>query len=37
MHELINFMLRMNPMERPYVYSVIERAQDLIAKLESRV
>lgn len=37
MHNLISFMLRINPMERPYVYSVLEAAQSLINKLESRV
>lgn len=37
MHDLILFMLRINPMERPYIYSVIEKANDLIIKLESRV
>lgn len=31
------FMLRTNAMERPFIYSVIEKAQDLIGKLESRV
>lgn len=36
MHDLVLFMLRINPMERPYVYSVIEKANDLIAKLENR-
>lgn len=37
MHNLISFMLRINPMERPYIYSVLEAAQSLISKLESRV
>lgn len=37
MHNLIAFMLRINPMERPFVYSVLEAAQSLITKLESRV
>lgn len=37
MHNLISFMLRINPMERPYVYSVLEAAQSLITKLESQV
>lgn len=37
MHQLILFMLRINPMERPFVYSVIEKAQDLFGKLETRV
>lgn len=37
MHNLILYMLRLNPMERPYIYSVIEKAQDLVTKLESRV
>ncbi|XP_031629150.1 serine/threonine-protein kinase 16 [Contarinia nasturtii] len=37
MHNLIGFMLRINPMERPYIYSVLEAAQSLITKLESRV
>lgn len=37
MHDLISYMLRINPMERPYIYSVIEKANDLVAKLETRV
>lgn len=37
MHNLIAFMLRINPMERPYVYSVLEAAHSLIGKLEGRV
>ncbi|XP_037052238.1 probable serine/threonine-protein kinase DDB_G0291350 [Bradysia coprophila] len=37
MQNLITFMLRINPMERPFVYSVIERTNDLIGKLESRI
>lgn len=37
MHDLVSYMLRINPMERPYIYSVIEKANDLIAKLETRV
>uniref|UniRef100_A0A1B0D4F0 Uncharacterized protein n=1 Tax=Phlebotomus papatasi TaxID=29031 RepID=A0A1B0D4F0_PHLPP len=37
MHDLITFMLRLNPMERPFIYSVIERANDIIAKSESRL
>jgi serine/threonine kinase 16 len=37
MHSLIQFMLRINPMERPYIYSVIEKSQDLLMKLEGRV
>lgn len=36
-HELINYMLRLNPMERPYIYSVIEKANDLVVKLENRI
>ncbi|GAB0091635.1 serine/threonine-protein kinase 16 [Sergentomyia squamirostris] len=37
MHDLITFMLRVNQMERPYIYSVIERANDIITKSESRL
>lgn len=37
MEALILYMLRMNPMERPFIYSVIEKAQDMITKLEGRV
>lgn len=35
--ELILFQLKANPMERPFIYSVIEKTQDLIAKIENRV
>lgn len=34
MHELIEYMLRMDPMERPFIYSVIEKTNDLIHKLK---
>ncbi|XP_061392431.1 serine/threonine-protein kinase 16 [Musca vetustissima] len=37
LHDLINYMLRMDPMERPFIYSVIEKCHDLIQKLEGRV
>ncbi|KOC69416.1 Serine/threonine-protein kinase 16 [Habropoda laboriosa] len=37
MQNLILSMLKVNPMERPYIYSVIENVQDLISKLENRV
>lgn len=37
MHELIKYMLRIDPMERPFIYSVIEQTHDLIQKLEGRV
>lgn len=37
MEELVLFMLRLNPMERPYIYTVIEKANDLILKLEGRL
>lgn len=37
MQELIHFMLRMNPMERPFIYSVIEKVQDQLTVLEGRV
>ncbi|XP_076627282.1 serine/threonine-protein kinase 16 [Colletes latitarsis] len=36
MQHLILSMLKVNPMERPYIYSVIENVHDLIAKLENR-
>ncbi|KAL6447019.1 hypothetical protein ACFW04_001407 [Cataglyphis niger] len=37
MRVLILSMLKVNPMERPYIYSVIESVHDTIAKLEGRV
>ncbi|XP_016954272.1 serine/threonine-protein kinase 16 [Drosophila biarmipes] len=37
MHDLINYMLRTDPMERPFIFSVIERTHDLIQKLEGRL
>lgn len=37
MQNLILSMLKVNPMARPYIYSVIESVQDAIAKLENRV
>lgn len=35
--ELILFQLKVNPMERPFIYSVIEKTQELITKLENCV
>ncbi|XP_046742893.1 serine/threonine-protein kinase 16 isoform X1 [Diprion similis] len=35
--QLILSMLKANPMERPYIYSVIEHTHDVLAKLEGRV
>uniref|UniRef100_A0A1B6GUE7 non-specific serine/threonine protein kinase n=2 Tax=Proconiini TaxID=565685 RepID=A0A1B6GUE7_9HEMI len=32
MHQLISLMLKVNPMERPYIYTVIEKTQDLLTK-----
>lgn len=37
MQSLILSMLKVNSMERPYIYSVIENVHDTIAKLENRV
>lgn len=37
MHEMILQMLRVNPIERPFIYGVIEKCQDLITKLENRL
>lgn len=37
MQNLILSMLKVNPMERPYIYSVIENTHDVIRKLEGRV
>lgn len=37
MQNLILSMLKVNPMERPYIYSVIENVQDYISKLENKV
>jgi len=34
MQNLILLMLKVNPMERPYIYSVIESVHDTIAKLK---
>lgn len=36
MQNLILSMLKVNPMERPYIYSVIENVHDAINKLENR-
>lgn len=36
MQNLILSMLKVNPMERPYIYSVIESVQDTINNLENR-
>lgn len=33
-HELILYMLKVNPMERPYIYSVIEKTHDVLTKIE---
>lgn len=32
-HDLMRYMLKVNPMERPYIYSVIEKAHDTLAKI----
>lgn len=37
MHDLIKYMLRIDPMERPFIYSIIEKCHDLIQKLDGRV
>lgn len=37
LHDLILFLLKANPMERPFIYSVIEKVQDLQTKMENRV
>lgn len=37
LRDLILFMMRLNPMERPFVYSVIERVNDLIQQIEGRL
>lgn len=37
MSELILFMLRLNPMERPFIFSVIEKANDLLIEHEGRM
>lgn len=36
MQNLILSMLKVNSMERPYIYSIIENIHDAIAKLENR-
>ncbi|PSN32116.1 hypothetical protein C0J52_24016 [Blattella germanica] len=33
-HELILYMLKVNPMERPYIYSVIEKTHDVLTRIE---
>jgi serine/threonine kinase 16 len=35
--ELVMFQLKSNPLERPFIYGVIEKTQDLITKLENFV
>jgi serine/threonine kinase 16 len=35
--ELILFQLKTNPVERPFIYQVIEKTGDLITKLENRI
>lgn len=30
-------MLKTNPMERPYIYSVLENVHDVITKIEGRI
>lgn len=37
MKELIMFMLRLNPMERPFIYSVIEKVNDFMGRLDERL
>nr|CAD7429203.1 unnamed protein product [Timema monikensis] len=37
MHNLIMYMLKVNPMERPYIYSVIEKTHDVMLKLQAQV
>ncbi|KAL7297877.1 hypothetical protein TKK_0008900 [Trichogramma kaykai] len=37
MQNLIMTMLKVNPMERPYIYSVIENTHEVLSKLEGRV
>ncbi|KAJ8681593.1 hypothetical protein QAD02_017385 [Eretmocerus hayati] len=37
MQNLILTMLKVNPMERPYIYSIIESAHELLIKFEGRV
>jgi len=32
MHDLIKYMLKISPMERPYIYSVIEKVQETLNK-----
>uniref|UniRef100_A0A1B6CHR9 non-specific serine/threonine protein kinase n=1 Tax=Clastoptera arizonana TaxID=38151 RepID=A0A1B6CHR9_9HEMI len=36
-HELISAMLKVNPMERPYIYTIIEKSQDTLAKIKGIV
>nr|CAD7256600.1 unnamed protein product [Timema shepardi] len=36
MHNLIMYMLKVNPMERPYIYSVIEKTHDVMLKLQAQ-
>lgn len=37
LHDLILFQLKTNPMERPFIYSVIEKLQDLNATMDNRI
>ncbi|XP_075216044.1 serine/threonine-protein kinase 16 isoform X2 [Lycorma delicatula] len=34
LHDLIRYMLKVNPMERPYIYSVIEKGHDTLSKIK---
>lgn len=36
-HELILFMMKQNPLERPFIHSVIDKTQDLLTSMENRV
>lgn len=37
LQELILFMLKTNPLERPFIHSVIDKTQDLLTTMENRV
>lgn len=34
-HDLISLMLKANPMERPYIYTIIEKTQETLSKLKA--
>ncbi|XP_044741228.1 serine/threonine-protein kinase 16 isoform X2 [Chrysoperla carnea] len=37
LHDLIKFILKVQPSERPFIYSVLSKTQELLSKVEMRV